>query len=121
MLIPLRAQRLALWLALAAVLLRALIPAGYMLGREAGSDAYGLILCGEQNASPAQKDHLTSTQSGFSHCAFAFSAMAGVPGKAPLFATLLPLRGPSFSLDLPARHARGKRLRPPSRAPPQFP
>lgn len=118
MLIPLRAHRLALWLALSAMLLRALIPGGFMLGRDAGSGTYGLVLCSEQSAFSSLKDSVTHAQGGVSHCAFALSAMASVPGSAlPLFLPTLR-REDLHSTAALFPHALGDHLRPPPRAPP---
>lgn len=107
------------------MLLRALIPGGFMLGRDASNGSYGLVLCSEQGSEQSVfsslKDKAAHAQGSASHCAFAFSAMASVPGAAQL--PLLPdLRSET------TRNAAGlsypfavSHLRPPPRAPPAFP
>lgn len=121
MLLSVRSHRLALWLALSAMLLRALIPDGFMLGRSAERGGYGLIFC---SSSPLHADRAdqagTTAQTQLMHCAFALSAMSGLPGVA----LALPARL-RFGSEAPAAHSQrqsdnGARLRPPARAPPSL-
>lgn len=100
-------------------MLRALVPVGFMLGRDAGSGAYGLVLCSEQSAFSTLKDHATGAQMGSGHCVFAFSAMAAAPGIAlgsglPLWSAE-ELQQQTVSLHTSAPDAY---LRPPPRGPP---
>ena len=114
-------RQFALWLALAAVLLRALLPAGFMPERRAGERGIGLAIC---YASPLAKLRADQGQpSGIhDHASCAFSAAAG-PGLPS--AGIRSEQKPAVAADLAALDVSGSRSRfsngrPPARAPPAF-
>lgn len=126
MLLNVRLHRCALLLALAAMLLRAMIPSGFMLGREAGGGDLGLVFCSAASVAVApfapaaeSSDPAKFQAGGHASCAFALSALFSPP-PAPMAAVLLfaSIRAP---LPLIARTVPLQRSypRPPSQAPPQ--
>lgn len=123
--------RLVLWLALLALLLRALVPAGYMPdARALGAGRFEVTLCTAAGAPPALSATLTALKDGKP----AHEAQTGAQCPFGLLAQLTP--APAFSLDplplaanplpavfqaqprLPATTAQGPPLG--SRAPPRL-
>lgn len=109
-----------LGLLLAAALLRALIPSGFMLGRQALEGGYGLILCSEQNAQPALKGQPATAHSAASPCAFALSMAAALPASAPPLPLLRPAGEFRLASARPSLRLSQRWRRPPPRAPPLF-
>jgi DUF2946 family protein len=114
-------RQFALWLALAAVLLRALLPAGFMPERSAGERGIGLTIC---YASPLAKLRADQGQPSGVHdhasCAFSAAAGPGLPssgirsGQQPADAADI------VTLDVARFASRFSKGRPPARAPPAF-
>ena len=124
-----RLQSLALWLALAGVLLRAAVPFGYMPGWMQ-ADSHGasgmLVLCSASDHSALASsaatppsgedgDDLAKLQAG---CAFALAAATGLPPAVPAagFAALASIAPPSGTR--PAAPQRAPAALPPPRGPP---
>jgi hypothetical protein len=114
-------RQFALWLALAAVLLRALLPQGFMLERAAGEPRIGLAICYASPLARLRADHGTpgGTQA-HADCAFAaasgpalpsaVSLSGGVAGRQPFASGWVAVLNPGTAL----------RVQPPARAPPLF-
>ena len=132
-------QQFALWLAIAAVLLRALIPDGFMPEHRAGQRGLVLAFCSagplaglraRQSSSLAEARQLADGRdpanpghpAGDTHlgCPFASAAAPGLPA-APVailstpFGAAAPLRFLAVSVAFAVF-----RIRPPSRAPPRY-
>jgi hypothetical protein len=132
-------QQFALWLAMAAVALRAMIPDGFMLERSTEDGEVGLAFCyagplatlrTDDGAMAHLHDHGMAGHAqhdpahhhdGEDHasCAFASAAATGLPASAPgllsFAAQMRPLSAFAASAVLAAA-----RLRPPSRGPPRY-
>ena len=114
-------RQFALWLALAAVLLRVLLPEGFMPERSAGERGIGLAIC---YASPLAKLRADQGQPSGIHdhggCVFSAAAGPALPSSGvhgdcqpAVVAAVAALDGASFS----SRFSKG---RPPARGPPAF-
>lgn len=133
-------QQFALWLAVAAVLLRAMIPDGFMFERQAGERGLSLVFCyagplaalrgsdgamahmhhhhGAMGGGPAQHDPAHHHDSGQASCPFAAAAAPGPPVAAlPSFGFPPAGSGPPAAVR-DGVLAAAARLRPPARAPP---
>jgi hypothetical protein len=111
-------QQFALWLALAAVLLRALLPDGFMPERGAN----GVVALQFCYASPLAKLRAPQGTPAGDHahasCAFAAAAAPGLPRagiQTPSFPLAVPAIAPRQALALVTRFNGG---RPPARGPP---
>jgi len=116
-----RSRQFALWFALAAVLLRVLLPEGFMPERRAGERGIGLAIC---YASPLAKLRSDQGQPSGSHdqggCVFSAAAGPALASsgvhceqKPAVVADVAALDAESFS-------SRFSKWRPPARAPPAF-
>ena len=111
----------ALWLALAAVLLRALLPAGFMPERRAGERGIGLAIC---YASPLAKLRADQGQPSGIHdhasCAFSAAAGPGLPSSGIRSGQKPAVAANIAALDAARFASRFSNGRPPARAPPAF-
>jgi hypothetical protein len=118
----LRKQPFVLWLALAGLLYRALIPAGFMPGNSAQAQAGAvMVMCPGGMLMPAGDMAPGQPQAhAYSQCPFAEAAGPVLPPALPVLppapapATPLPAR------QTPASPLRFTRVRPPARAPPLY-
>ena len=118
----LRRKQFALWLALAGLLYRALIPAGFMPASHAQAQTGAvMVMCPGGMMMPAGDMEQGKPQAhAYAQCAFAEAAGPVLPPAlpvlppAPLPSALLPAR---HTLDSPLRLTR---IRPPARAPPLY-
>lgn len=126
-------KQFALWLAIAAVLLRALIPDGFMPEHRKGQVGMELAICwaGPLAALRADREFLKQAAdqehgqpghhdtAGHVDCPFSSAAgpglLASVPNLSTLAAHIRPLSAFAASAFLAA-----SRLRPPARAPPRY-
>lgn len=108
---------LALWLALAAMLLRALLPSAYMPGRESPEGGYGLVLCSAALPAQGLQTQFAPHHASSGLCSFAHSAMAALPDSA--WRWQLPPTQDERPQDRVALHAPlQSRLYPQARGPP---
>jgi hypothetical protein len=111
----------AAWLALAAVVLRGLLPFGYMPARaSAGEPGITLVWCSGGSLVTHPKTPGLPSSLHAAQCAFAFSAMAALPPTAAALVSLptFPER-PGF-LYRPLLAVACPHTRPPARAPPSL-
>ncbi len=116
-----RSGGLALWLVLAALLLRAMIPDGFMLERHEVTGSIALAFCYASPLAKLRADHgVPSTQHAHEQCAF-----AAATGPALLAAKIEPVyvHGDNTGLAEPSARLRlsdYRNGRPPVRGPPVF-
>jgi hypothetical protein len=114
-----RSRQFALWLVLAAVLLRALIPAGFMLERSAAGGGVSLAICYASPLARLRADHgVPAGVQLHADCAFAAAAAPALPGAAPaaVFGPVAYALRPQRSLL--SNLGAAPRLQPPARGPP---
>lgn len=119
-------RRLALGLVALALVLKALIPAGYMLSDTA--HVLTVTICGDASGQPLVKQIAVPAKGAPDHakgqegCAWGLLAWAALPGAdlALLAAALAFILALGFAPIRPAPPARGFHLRPPLRGPPAF-
>lgn len=123
-------RRLALGLAVLALLVKALIPAGYMLSDRAGH-VLTVTICGDASGQVITKQIEVPAEGGTAGtghakaettCVWGLLAMAALGGAdvALLAAALAFILALGFSAVRPARPVRRSHLRPPLRGPPAF-
>jgi hypothetical protein len=114
-------RQFALWLALAAVLLRALLPQGFMLERAAGEAGVGLAICYASPLAKLRADHGTpaGTQA-HADCVFAAASSPALPSAAPLSGCVADRQPFGSGWIAVLNRGTAPRLQPPARAPPRF-
>lgn len=120
-------RRLACGLVVLALLIKALIPAGYMLSDKAGH-VLTVTICGDASGQSMTKQIEVPSQGKGDHakveatCAWGLLAMAALGGADVLLlaAALAFILALGFMASRPALPARRGRLRPPLRGPPAF-
>jgi len=116
---------LALWLIAAALAVKALVPAGYMLGNT-GSKTLTMVICDGNGPAtmtidiPMDPDHAKAPDSGKQDCAYAGLGHAMIGGTDPVLllaaiAFLLALGFAPVATPTPRRRAHAQ---PPSQGPP---
>lgn len=108
------------WLALAAVLLRGLLPTGFMPAH-AGGEAPGIVIAWCSGGTLHFDGHDPAghrVESG--QCPFALSAMAAIPPSLPALRASERRASGSASEAVPAKPAASFRALPPARAPPAY-
>lgn len=116
-----RSGKLTLWLVLAGLLLRAMIPDGFMPERREATGGIALAFCYASPLAKLRADHgIPSTQHAHEQCAF-----AAATGPALLAATIEPAyqHGDTTGLaepSAPLRLSLYRNGRPPVRGPPVF-
>jgi len=116
---------LALWLIAAALAVKALVPAGYMLGNT-GSKTLTMVICDGSGPAtmtidiPMDPDHAKAPDSGKQDCAYAGLGHAMIGGTDPVLllaaiAFLLALGFAPVATPTPRRRAHAQ---PPSQGPP---
>ncbi len=123
-------RRLALGLVVLALVIKALVPAGYMLGGPIGDGAHVLTIaiCGDASGAPMTKQISVPTDGKVDHakaegpCAWGVLAMAALGGADVLLLALALAFILALGLAPSRPAARGQRayLRPPLRGPPAF-
>jgi hypothetical protein len=119
-------RRLAFGLVVVALLIKALIPAGYMLSDQAGH-VLTVTICGDASGQTVTKQITVPGESGThakaeATCAWGLLAMAALGGADVLLlaAALAFILALGFTAVRPALPARRGHLRPPLRGPPAF-
>lgn len=120
-------RRLALGLVVVALLIKALIPAGYMLSDRAGH-ILTITICGDASGQSLTKQIEVPSQGKSDHanaeatCAWGLLAMAALSGADVLLlaAALAFILALGFMASRPVLPVRRGRLRPPLRGPPAF-
>lgn len=120
-------RRLAIGLVVLALLIKALIPSGYMLGDKAGH-VLTVTICGDASGQPMTKQIEVPSQGKGDHakaeatCAWGLLAMAALGGADVLLlaAALAFILALGFRASRPAMLSRRAHLRPPLRGPPAF-
>lgn len=123
-----RHRSAAVWLAALALLVKALVPAGYMVG-QSGTRTFDIIVCSDPTGGPVveklvipfekQSDH-DGGRAAKGDCAFGALAYGGAPATDPalLIAAMAFILAFGFA-RVPAPSLRGfPRIRPPLRGPP---
>lgn len=120
-------RRLALGLVVLALLIKALIPSGYMLSDRAGH-VLTVTICGDASGQTLTKQIEVPAQGKGDHakaeatCAWGLLAMAALGGADVMLlaAALAFILALGFAAVRPALPARRSHLRPPLRGPPAF-
>lgn len=120
-------RRLALGLVMLALLIKALIPSGYMLSDKAGH-VLTVTICGDASGQTLTKQIEVPSQGKADHakaeatCIWGLLAMAALGGADVLLlaAALAFILALGFAACSPARPCRRAHLRPPLRGPPAF-
>lgn len=123
-----RHRAAALWLVALALLVKALVPTGYMVG-QSGTRTFDIIICSDPSGMPVaqklvipfeNKGEHDGKQAAKGDCAFTMLAYGAVPATDPalLLAAIAFILALGFT-SLPAPTLRGSPyLRPPLRGPP---
>jgi hypothetical protein len=112
-------KQFALWLALAAMLFRALLPQGLMLEHRGGASGVELAICYASSLAKLRPDQGSpGTRHGHADCVFSAAAAPALPvsGVAPGFGVHVPDAAATFLVTSHLLSDDG--IRPPVRGPP---